>query len=414
MMNLPRTLAMATPCATALLILQTAGLGARLDTRRQAQEPPSTQGQPPAQATPQSPAAAVRPAEVDAAIGLANGWTALAAGQTAEAAALGAKLLAQHPRNASVLTFAVEAEIGRAGSAAGLDVYERWLAGGRFEELIVVRRVALALLREVSNQPQNPTARMEALRALAADGDVAANSVLWEASKKGGYAEARALAMLGNEGSVGILIAAMNSGAMDNLEALRALGQSRSPLALPALLTQLESPKPEIRGAAAEALGHLGSAEAIAPLRTILQNDQTGYVQGRAAAALYRLGDDTGVPLIRNLATSSTLIGRIAAAEALEPRPDASWTPLVESLIGSEQADIRLRAAKLLVRVDPARAREVLEELAGSGLPAVAEAAGLEVGRAAANDVPALRRLLRSPVRLARVSAAGAILKLAR
>jgi HEAT repeat protein len=370
--------------------------------------PPGAQAQ-----TPPPPAPPQRPIEQEEAIGLANGWVLLAEGKAAEAAAIATSLIAKYPRSAAVLAFAVDAHIARGGWSAGLDQYERWL-GSHWEELLVVRQVARALLREVSGQRQNPTARLEALKALAADGDALAHATLTEASNKGGYAEARALATLGDPGGVGILIAAMNTGAMDSLEAIRALGSSGNPLATPALLKQLTNRKPEVRGAAAEALGHLGGADVVTRLQEALRNDDAGYVRGKAAAALYRLRDDSGLPIIRDLATATALAGRLAAAEALAPRPDASWLPLVESLISADQQDVQLLAAGLLRRADPARAREVLESLSHSGNEAIREQAGQAMAEAVANDLPALRKLLRSPERLTRVAAARAILALAR
>lgn len=359
---------------------------------------------------PEAPTAT--PEQLEAA-GLANGWLLLARGRTADAATAAAALLAKYPRSAASLTFAVEAEIARGGWVAGLDQYERWL-GGRFEQVVVVRRVARALLREISEQPQNPTARLESLKALAEDGDSLAIDTLRKAAGTGGYPEARALAAQGDAGGVGILIAGMNAGALDNLEAIRALGSSRSALAAPALLAQLDSPKPEVRGAAADALGHIGGQDVVSRLQAVLRDESTGYVRGRAAAALYRLGDDSGVAILRNLATAASSIGRLVAAEALSPRPDSSWGPLVESLLTADEPDVKLAAANLYLRVDPGRARDVLEELSRSPNAAIREQAGLALGAASANDVPALRRLLRSADRLTRVGAARAILALSR
>jgi hypothetical protein len=107
----------------------------------------------------------------DEATELTNGWALIAQGMFPEAAARAAKVLAAYPRSAAALILAVEAEIGRGAAAAGLTVYERWLGERRMEEPGVLRRIALAALREESAQQAHAAVRLAARRALAADGD---------------------------------------------------------------------------------------------------------------------------------------------------------------------------------------------------------------------------------------------------
>src|SRR5258708_4742596 len=83
--------------------------------------------------------------------GLSQGWGLLARGDVARgdvarASALAQRLLAQYPRSAAVLAFAVEAEIARGGPTAGLDAYERWLGTKTAEDGYALRAIARALL----------------------------------------------------------------------------------------------------------------------------------------------------------------------------------------------------------------------------------------------------------------------------
>ncbi|MEZ5318026.1 MAG: HEAT repeat domain-containing protein, partial [Vicinamibacterales bacterium] len=310
----------------------------------------------------------------DAIATMAQGWALLSGGDLDGATARARELQAAYPRSGAVLDLLVEIAIARGGWRAALGEYEQWLGARTMEEPRVVRRIALALLGETTRQGQHPAARVAALQALTADGDAWAAQVLAAGASAGAASETRAMAALGSRGAVENLIQAFEVGATDALGAMQALGQSRSPLAIPLLIRQLDNPKPEIRGGAAEALGHLGGPDAIARLRQVVRDD-TPYVRGRAAGALYRLGDDTGLPILRDLAASDAPAARLAAAKALAPRPDATWRALVDDLARSDDPDIRLGAAGLLIEVDADRARDVLSDLAQSQNAAIREQA---------------------------------------
>jgi HEAT repeat protein len=347
---------------------------------------------------------------------LAEGWAMLARGAVAEAAGHAAVLLGRYPNSTAVLALAVEAEIARAGATAGLDQYERWLGQKTLEEPGIVRRVARAVAREVA--ASNGTGRFEALRILAADGDAVALADLSTRAEAGSNVEARALAAAGDERGVKALVTALevDRGVGVSLETIRVLGVSRNPLAFDALVAQARNREPAIRQAAMQALGALGDRRAVAVLREGLQ-DPFGLVQGQAAGALYRLGDDSGLPLIEQLATSESPVGRLAAAHYLSSRPDARWFALVRGLAGPGQpAEVRLGAAKLLTPHDPDEAAAVLATIGADGSVdlAVREEAWRAEPAAAAGDVRKLRGLLRSGDVLLRLSAADRLLSLTR
>ena len=117
----------------------------------------------------------------------------------------------------------------------------------------------MALLKEAATQSTPAAARLEALRALAADGDGAAAAELSAAATAGGGAERRLLASIGNERAINDLITDLKKGTGNATSIIETLGQSGSKAAIPALVDSLRSPSPEIRGAAVESLGKLGN-----------------------------------------------------------------------------------------------------------------------------------------------------------
>lgn len=360
--------------------------------------------------------AQLRPGAITAAEAgtLGEVWVVLANGNAAEASRLATLLLNQRPNDPAVLTAAIEADMAFAGWTAGLDRYESRPGAQGPESPLLLRRVAQVLLREAAADERNPSAGLDALRALAASGDGAALQTLATMSANGGAAQTRTLAELGDERAVRTLVADLESGA-NPLETLRVLGKSRNPLALPALVAQTKSRDPAVRQAAVEALGQFGAKDQMDLLRASLK-DPVGLVRGKAAAALYRLGDDSGVGLLRELAASDAPAARLAAANYLSSRPDAQWLSLVRGLMREQAADVRLGAAKLLVEEDPAAAESVLSSIAADGGVdlALREDASRSRPLAASNDLAKLRALLRTPDRLVRIAAAGRLLQITR
>jgi HEAT repeat protein len=369
-----------------------------------AQEPPSSS---------QKPARLPGAISVDEATELTNGWALLAQGHVQEAAARAAKVLTAYTRSAAALILAVEAEIARGAAAAGLTLYERWLGARTMEETGVLRRIAQAALREDAAQREHAGVRLEAMRALAADGEAAAQGELASAAYKGGYSETRTLASLGDERAVNILIAELNKGTADKVTSIDALGESRSKLAIKPLLDHVKDPRPEVRAAVALALAKAGGWDYAEPIRSMLM-DESSFVRARAAGALYQLGDDSGLPLLEELARQESAAGRSIAATLMAGRPTQEWQALVRSLTSADEPEVRIQAARLIAPHDPELANRVLEELAGHGNPAIRELASRTLSEAAAGDLTSLRKLLRHGDRLTRVRAAGRILALTR
>jgi hypothetical protein len=309
---------------------------------------------------------------------------------------------------------AVEAAIQLKGASAGLDQYERWLGSRTLEEPGILRRISRALLQEAA---QNPATRLAGLHGLAGDGDEAAAAEIAALARQGGFAETRAMARWGDERAAKALVTQLDRYGTEPLTAIEAIGDSGYAAAVPTLARWLADPRPEVRGAAADALGKVGggSSEVVALLAPLL-SDRSSHVRTRAAAALYRLGDPAGTPWLQELAASEVPAGRLVAAQAMASRPDAGWTALVTDLAtATSDPEIRLGAAKLIAPQNPGLAASVARELSSHDNLAVRELAGAVLAETATGEgLAALRAMLRSSSEPTRLRAAARVLELTR
>ncbi len=346
---------------------------------------------------------------------IAQGWALLAQGLLDDAAARAAKALEASPRNPAALGLAVEVAVTRGGALAGLTQYERWLGKRTLEEPALMRRIAVALLKEAATQWGHTTARLEALRALAAEGDAFAAEALTAAANSGGTAERRLLASTGNERAIGALIADLNDGTGNPVSIIEALAQSGSKSAIAPLTERLKNPSPEVRGAAVEGLGRLGrsldSYDLITRIKPLLA-DQTSYVRVKAAGALYGLNDMSGFQILQGLMQAEPSASRLIALQAMASRPDAVWVEQVRRLASAAEPEVRVQAARLLGPHDPEGARKVLEGVMSDPNPAIREMATDALGDVQPSDFPTLRRLMKSGDRLIGVRAAARLMAL--
>lgn len=360
----------------------------------------------------QAPARRPGTISVEDATELTNGWALLTEGRADQALTRAERVLATQPRSVAALVLAVEAEIARAGALAGLAQYERWLGPRTIEEPGVVRRIARAVLVEEGAQRGDEGARVEALRALANDGDAQAARDVADLTARGEI-PTRARAALGDERAVRALIAELNQGGPGQVRTIDALAASGSPLAIPPLLDRLQDPRQEIRAAALDALGRLGDVD-LAPRLTPLLSDSNARVRVTAAGALFRLGDFSGIQTLQGMMADPSPRVRLLAAEALASRPDSSWVAQVRELATAEEPEVRAAAARLLGPHDPEFARAVLNALAADANPAIRELATLGLGEVATSDLTALRGLLRSGSPLTRAKAGAQVLAVTR
>jgi len=345
----------------------------------------------------------------DDAMLVAQGWLLLSQGSPVQAVERARTVMAKSPFSPGAIVLAIEGEIVRGGSSAGLAEYERWLGARTNEEPMLLRRISQAILREAAAQTADLPARMNALGALAAHGDAAATSTLRESMNNGDLSAAAALAEAGDADGVRAIVDKINSGAIEPVRGLKTLSRTGSQDAAAAAITRLDSPRSEVLLAAIQALRDLRSRAAVSKLRPLLQ-DQRPFIRIGAAEALLAAGDDTGLPIIKELASSDSAEDRLKAAEALADKPDAAWLAMVRQLTTSSEPEIRLGAARLIAPHDAQLAESVVSGLRQDPNPAVRTMTADAVLRRMHSTLPQLRGMLHSASLEERVVAAERVL----
>jgi len=138
-------------------------------------------------------------------------------------------------------------------------------------------------------------------------------------------------------------------------------------------------------------------------------------VKVAAAGALLRFGDQSGASLLRRHLESPVPDMRLRAAQALARDPTTQWRTVVAGLLQEAgEATVQLGAAELMAPVDRELAKATLERLLHDRDLATREQAGRLLARDVATDLPTLRTLLRSADPQVQASAAGRVLELTR
>src|SRR4051812_22048619 len=345
---------------------------------------------------------------------LAEGWTALAAGRTADAIRVSTALLADPWASHDAAALRIAAELPRVGPA--LDGYERWLAVSRREDVFLLRPIAHAALTAHLGNRQ-PRIWVAAAAALAAAGDPDARAKL---EREGAAATATvevlsALAAAGSAPAIARLTEDVAAGGpRDKSAAIVALRDSGSPTAADAIVAALRDPAPTSKMSAAYALATLGATQAIPALRAALA-DPDPAVRGMVRLALARLGDATAGSL-DEFAKSPVADVRLQIAQSQAARGAGAWADTARALLQDPDAQIRIRAAGLLLAhgVDTELAAGALQAAAADENPASRLAAAqtaATLAKSVESDLPAVRRLLRDPQPDVAIEAATAVLR---
>lgn len=230
---------------------------------------------------------------------------------------------------------------------------------------------------------------------------------------------ATALGLLGDPCAVPALLAASAAEQDPSAQAvlLRALGRIGGEAAREALVPALASRMPEIRTAAAVALGEMGGLAAAALLEQALPRLTGREPRVSAVLALGFAGEATAVPtLSRLLAADPDHEVRAAAARALRLLGEPASRPALAAALNDPQADVRQQAAWALGALgalgDPA-AEPALVRALGDRTADVAFAAGFALVQARVTSAgPALVPLLADRRPRPRLAAAGALVML--
>jgi HEAT repeat protein len=349
---------------------------------------------------------------------LAQGYGYLSIGDAPRAADAAAQVLTQFPLSDAGVSLAIDAELVRSGWSGALDVYERWLAARRAEAPYALRRVARACLREAL---KDLSTRNRAIEALVADGDQQVLKDATAASAAGKFADTQALAAVGDEGAVRLLIAQLDAMPDARGPAIQALATSHSRLAIAPLVKLLDDPNSNTRAAAIDALGQLGAQETADKIRPLLEDSkQPFFIKFVSARALGRLGDSSGVAFLRQILDNSAptpemsqlrvdLAGALAAIG-----PDTGWQDTARSLLNDPAPNVRADAARILAPYDNAASKSALDVLLTDPNPAIRQKSAQILAQDVAGDYATLRRLLRSSDAEARTSAAARLLEITR
>jgi hypothetical protein len=164
-------------------------------------------------------------------------------------------------------------------------------------------------------------------------------------------AAARSLGRLGVLGAVEPLVAALAQVSVPRVvaaQALVAIGEA----AAPRLAALLDADDPEIRRAALDVLGLVGSAGDSAPAATGLR-DGSAEVRAAAARALGRLGGRAGSEELQRALGDRVAFVRAQAANALARVGDRSAAPVLVELARTDEHAPARAAAYALSALDP-------------------------------------------------------------
>jgi HEAT repeat protein len=157
------------------------------------------------------------------------------------------------------------------------------------------------------------------------------------------------------------------------------LGTQNLSNALEVLLDSLRNdPEPDVKAAAADALGALKLTEALEDLEQLYNNTSEWLIQLSIVAALGEMGDPKAFPILETALNSEHELIQTMAIGALGELGDKRALPLLLPYVSNADWQIRYRVAQALVRLGGKEAEAALEILAKDEVEQVAlEAKGV-------------------------------------
>jgi cyclophilin family peptidyl-prolyl cis-trans isomerase len=222
---------------------------------------------------------------------------------------------------------------------------------------------------------EDPRVRARAALAIGRVADPAAfppvREALRDAEPQVRAAAALALGLAGDEEAEPALLRrlALDDGRPERLADLEALGRVGGERAVPALVASLGEPEPEVRAAAARALGNYGYRQRLVGRLGAAEQalgaalaDQAVEVRIAAAWALFRIrpsgGPDPALAGLRTALRDPDPEVRALAVQAVAARAPAEREPLLAALVDSDWR-VRVQAARALPRTGDAGADAV-------------------------------------------------------
>jgi HEAT repeat protein len=378
----------------------------------QAQQAPQQLPQPPRPQAP--PPIAPRPtplpkAQQDALVQRAR--DALKAGRAANAIELSDNVLSGAPDNLAAMGVKIDAMIALGDLRGALRAYDQFVMTTGRDDVTVIAPIARAQLKALT-QATLISVKIDALEALAVNGDAEARTTLQTLMKEDNTARpaAEALARLGDKAAVQ-RVSQMVSEAQggQRADAMRTLATIKDVPAEAIVREALKANDPALQAAGADLAAARGMKTLVPELR---QTVASGIAQGqyRAAIALVALGDSTGRERVAEALASDIPESRLSAAAALRKSGDKSWVARVTPLLANPDGLNRFFAAEMLLSEDRAGAMRVLHPATADPNPVIRAEAARILAEAATTDISQLRPFLSDPAPRARLWAAKGVL----
>jgi HEAT repeat protein len=155
---------------------------------------------------------------------------------------------------------------------------------------------------------------------------------------------------------------------------LGTLGRQDPQQTLPLLRDRLlHDPEPDIKAAAADAIGGLQLREAYPDLERLYRETEEWLVQFSIVAALGELGDPRGFELLQQALESDTALICTAAIGALGELGDARAVELLRPYVSDPDWQRRSRAVRALAQIGTEEARALIEPLTQDEVEQVAQ-----------------------------------------
>ena len=347
---------------------------------------------------------------------LATGWSALATGQSDAAVRSAEAILSSRPWDRAAIILKITA-LATASPEQALEVYDQAIGLKHGDDAAVLEPIAAGTLQQIAAS-SDPELKRGALRALAEARIPGAHEALTKLpnTPDNRIAADAAAALSGDSAAAERLMVDAGAPAPQPVALADALA-SLGPAGETGLVLLLKNQSPTARASAAKALGAMKSESAREPLQAATQ-DPDPVVRTTATISLARLGDNDALNAVDRMLASPVPDMQLAAAEAWEGR-QGPWVAIVQPLLDNPDGLVRLHAARALAAIDPANARRTLAQALSDPNPVVrGNSAQMLTDLIAANpavaDVAALRMRLRDSDPVVRLSAASALLRLAR
>ena len=297
-----------------------------------------------------------------------------------------------------------------------LAAYDSYVAASAKPDPALLVQIAKAdLNRIVRLNKSQRIVTISALERLARAGDSTAMQALTRQAAEATPMSAEdvaltsALVRLGDRAAIeklGKLLAASSDRRGD---AIRVIQDTGARSLAPQVAQYLGDPQPQVRCAAALAVGVLQYADAIPRLQEIFTTDEQ-IVRLYAATALKRLGQTSANAYLLNILQTGAPEVRLIAAEAYQSAATTQWIQYVTDLLNDPNEINRLRAAEVIACCNPGMARGPLVSAVGSENPSLRADAARILETKNLADVRLARRLLGDSADAVRVYGAGAAL----